>query len=113
MTNPNFDNRLMKILEKEVMKERWKKKLRVIGVVLKKKATRKGSYMINIKTKKSQYDVVIPQYKAEEFQIAKDINEGDIIKIIGDKQVGGIVFCDKIEKITKEKYNDKKLKILN
>ena len=41
MVNPNFDDRLIRILEKEVIKEKWRKKIRIKGVVTKKNITKK------------------------------------------------------------------------
>ncbi len=104
MENIKFDDRLLKILEKEVLKEKWKKKARIIGVVQRKRVTKKESFLFNVKTLKSEYDIVVPQYKKEEFEIASNIKEGDTIKVIGDKQVSGIIFCDRIKRIGK---NDK------
>jgi len=97
-----FDDRLLKILEEEVMKERWKKKIKITGIITKKRLTKKGSFVLTIKTKSSEYDVVVPQYKGDLFNSAKNINEGDSIKVIGDKQTNGIIFCDKIGKFSKE-----------
>lgn len=105
----NFDDRLLKILEKEVLKEKWKKKVRITGTIIKKRTTKKGSLMLTVKTRKSEYEIVVPQYKKELFELAKSINDGDIIKVIGDKQVGGIVFCDVIKKLDKDIEEQMKL----
>lgn len=99
--NQNFDDRLLRILDKEVLKEKWKKKFRITGTVIGKRVTKKGSFMLIIKTRKSEYGIVVPQYKEAEFELAKNINEDDIIKVIGDKQVSGIIFCNMIEKLNK------------
>lgn len=99
----NFDDRLLKILEGEVLKEKWKKKVKIVGLVISKRMTKKGSIMLKVKTRKSEYDVVVPQYKQNEFEIAKDINEGDSIKVIGDRQVSGLIFCDVIKRLNVDK----------
>ena len=101
MSNQNFDDRLLNILEKEVLKEKWKKKSKIKGIVVNKKVTKKGSFMFTIKTKKSKYGVVVPIHRKEEFELAKNIQEGDIIRAVGDKQISGIIFCDRIEKLSK------------
>jgi RNA polymerase-interacting CarD/CdnL/TRCF family regulator len=112
MNNKNFDDRLLKILEKEVLKEKWKKKSKIIGIVISKKTTKKGSFMFTIKTKKSKYDVVVPVHRKEEFGLAKNIEEGDIIKAIGDRQISGLIFCDRIKKLNKSSFDEKQMKLV-
>jgi DNA polymerase II small subunit/DNA polymerase delta subunit B len=100
MDNKRFDDTLLKIIEKEVVKERWKNKFRIKGEVTNKRTTKKGSFMIAIKTAKSEYDVVIPKYKKIQFELAKNINDGDSISIVGDKKIN-VVFCDRIKILKK------------
>ena len=112
MDNPNFDDRLIRILEKEVIKERWRKKLRIKGVVTKKRITRKGSFMFTVRTSKSEHDIVVPKHRKKEFELAEKINAGDSIKAIGDKNIS-FVFCDRLEKLHKPvKYDEKQSKLV-
>ena len=111
--NKNFDDRLIKLLEKEVLKEKWKKKIRVTGIVIKKRISKKGSFVLTVKTKKSEYDIVVPEHKKEEFEMAEDVNEGDIVKAIGDKQISGLIFCDRIRKLSKSSLDEKQVKLLS
>lgn len=111
MTDQNFDNRLLKLLEKEVLIEKWKKKSKIMGLVISKNKTKKGSFMLKVKTKKSKYDVVVPIHRKEEFDFAKNVKEGDTIKVIGDKQLSGIIFCDRIKKLNKSSFNEKQVKL--
>ncbi|MBI2647377.1 hypothetical protein HYW99_02780 [Candidatus Woesearchaeota archaeon] len=112
MLNQNFDDRLLRLLEKEVLREKWKKKLKIAGIVIKKRISKKGSFILTIKTRKSEYDIVVPEHKKDEFELAKCINEGDIIKVIGDKQIGGIIFCDRIERLSKNSFNEKQIRLM-
>ena len=113
MTNQNFDDRLLRILEQEVLKEKWKKKVRIIGLVISKRISKKGSFVFTVKTKKSEYDIVVPQHRKEEFELANGISEGDVIKAIGDKQASGIIFCDRIKKLNKSNFDEEQMKLLN
>jgi len=110
MTKQKFDDRLIKLLEKEVLKERWKKKVKLSGSVIKKRITKKGSIVFTLTTKKSEWEVVVPQHRKEEFKTAKTVNEDDIIKIIGDKQISGLIFCDRIKKLIKS--DEKQMKFV-
>ena len=112
MNKQKFDDRLIKILEKEVLKEKWKKKLKITGIVLKKRGSKKGSFIFTVKTKKSEYGLVVPEHRKEEFELAKGINEGDTIKAIGDRQVSGIVFCDRIKRLNENDFQEKQIKLL-
>ena len=75
MNEKKFDDRLIRILEKGVLKEKWKKKLRITGVVTGKRISKKGSFVFTIKTKKSEYDIIVPQHRKDEFELSKEINE--------------------------------------
>ena len=112
METKQFDDRLVKFLKKEVLIEKWKKKFRAAGEIIKKRATRKGSMLFTIKTKKAEYDVVVPKHRKEEFELAKDIKEGIRVKIIGEKQASGIIFCDRIAKISRNSLNEKQIKLI-
>ena len=113
MTGKKFDDRLIRILEKEVLKEKWKKKLRIAGVVTGKRISKKGSFVFTIKTKKSEYDIIVPHHRKDEFELSKKINEGDIIKIRGDKQASGIIFCDRVKKLNKSSFDERQMKLVN
>lgn len=102
----NFDDRLLKILEEEVLKEKWKKKIRITGTVTEKKITKRGSFMFAIKTERNEYDIIIPKYKTDEFELASGISKGDVIKVIGDRQISGLVFCDVIQMLSKMGINE-------
>jgi len=111
MVHQNFDPTLINILKKEVEREKWINKLRIKGVVIKKRITRKGSFMFTVKTRKSEYDIVVPKFRKKEFEIAESINEGDSIKATGDKSIG-VIFCDRIEKLGKPvELNEKQSKL--
>ena len=112
MNDKKFDDTLIKTLQKEVLIERWKKKFRISGKVIRKKITKKGSFLFTLKTRKSEYDVVVSQLRKEEFETAKTIDKGDMIKIIGEKQASGIIFCDRIRKLGKHSSNEKQIKLL-
>lgn len=113
MNEQKFDDRLIRILEKEVLKEKWKKKIKVTGIVIKKRVSKKGSIIFTVKTKKSEYDIVVPEHRKEEFEIAASINEGDIIKAIGDRQASGIIFCERVKIMSKSSFDEKQMKLLN
>lgn len=113
MNNKSFDDRLLKILEKEVLIEKWKKKSKISGIVVSKKVTKKGSFMLKVKAKKSEYFIVVPEHRKEEFELSNSIHEGDVIKAIGDRQLSGIIFCDRIEKLSKSSPDEKQMKLLD
>lgn len=113
MTEQNFDDRLIKILEKEVLKEKWKKKIKISGLIINKRVSKKGSFVFTVKTTKSEYEVVVPEHRKEEFDFAKNINENDVIKAVGDRQASGIVFCDRIKKLNKSNFDEKQVKLLD
>lgn len=112
MNEQKFDDRLIKILEKEVLKEKWKKKARIAGLVISKRTSKKGSFVFTVKTQKSEYDIIIPEHRKYEFEIATKISEGDIIKAIGDRQASGIVFCERIKKMSKSSFNENQMKLI-
>ena len=60
--------------------------------------------------RKSEYNIVVPQYKKNEFESINNINEGDVVKVIGDEQVSGVIFCDRIEKLNKSSFDEKQIK---
>ncbi len=111
MNNQKFDDRLIKILEKEVLKEKWKKKARIAGLVIGKRTSKKGSFVFTVKTQKSEYDIIVPEHRKEEFKTADKINEGDIIKAIGEKQATGIIFCERLKKMSKSNFDEKQMKL--
>lgn len=113
MNEQKFDDRLLKLLEKEVLKEKWKKKARIVGLVIRKRASKKGSFVFTVQTKKSEYDIVVPEHRMQEFEIAANINEGDVIKAIGDRQASGIIFCERIKKLSKSSFDERRMKLLN
>jgi aspartyl/asparaginyl-tRNA synthetase len=113
MNDSNFDDRLIKILEKEVLKEKWKKKIKISGLVINKRISKKGSFVFTVKTTKSEYEVVVPEHRKEEFDLAKNINENDVVKAIGDKQASGIIFCDRIKKLNKSSLDEEQMKLLS
>lgn len=88
-----------------MLKEKWKKKIKISGLVIKKRITKKGSFALTVKTKKSEYELIVPQHRVEEFELANGISEGDVIKAIGDKQASGIIFCDRIKKLSKNRFD--------
>ncbi|MBW2977154.1 hypothetical protein KY347_06955 [Candidatus Woesearchaeota archaeon] len=110
MENQGFDDRLLKILEKEVLREKWEKKVKISGKVIRKRTTKKGSFMLKVKTKKSEYNLVVPMHRKSEFELAKNIQEGDMIKAVGDKNIG-IIFCDRLKKLN-SRINEKQMKLL-
>lgn len=112
MNEQKFDDRLIKALEREVLKEKWKKKIRLAGIVVKKRVSKKGSFVFTLKTKKSEYEIVVPEHRKEEFELAKNINEGDMIKVIGDRQASGIIFCERVKKISKSSFDEKQVKLI-
>lgn len=109
--NKKFDDTLINILKEEVIKERWKNKFRIKGIVVNKRMTKKESFMFTIKTPKSEYDVVVPKYRKLEFEIANNIDKGDSIKITGDKKIN-VIFCDRIQKLDKGISKGKQMKLV-
>jgi hypothetical protein len=74
--------------------------------------TRKREIDVYHKTRKSEYDVVVPKHIKKEFELAEKINEGDSIKTIGDKNIS-VVFCDRLERLHKPvKYDEKQSKLV-
>lgn len=110
MNNQKFDDRLIKVLEKEALKERWQKKLRITGEVIRKKITKKGSFMLTIKTRKYEYSVVIPKHRKNEYNMAKNTSEGEFVKVTGEKNID-IIFCDRIQKLNKYIQTEKQMKL--
>lgn len=110
MASHNFDDTLIRILEEEVEKERWKKKLRIAGIVTNKRLTKKGSFMLTVKTKRSEYDIVVPKHRKNEFELTKNIYDGDLIKAVGERNINA-VFCDAIEKLNKNTIKEKQIKL--
>ena len=123
-----FKDRKLSVLEALVsyLKDNFNLRYREIAVLLnrderniwtvynryKKKITRKGSFMLTVRTSKSAYDVVVPKHRKKEFELAGKIIEGDSIKTIGDKNIG-VVFCDRLENLHKPvKYNEKQSKLV-
>lgn len=113
MNQQKFDDRLIRILEKEVLKEKWKKKARIAGLVISKRISKKGSFVFKVQTKKSEYEVIVPEHRKKEFEISSNIHEGDIMKAIGDKQASGIIFCERIKKMGKSNLNENQMKLLD
>jgi len=105
-----FDDTLLKILEKEVEKEKWKKKARIKGIVVNKRFTKKGSIMLTIRARKLEYDVVVPQHRKEEFEVAQNIREKDFVSIIGEKAIN-VIFCERIKLLNKDFSKQKQMKL--
>ena len=111
MNNQTFDNTLIKLLERETLIEKWKKKPRIKGEVIRKKITKKGSFMFTIKTTKLDYDIVVPKHRKNEFELAKNIHKGDFIKVTGERNMD-VIFCDRIQKLSKNVLKEKQIKLL-
>ena len=67
--------------------------------------------MFTVQTARSEYGVVVPKYKITEFELAKDINVGDPVKVVGDKKID-VVFCDRIQKLEKGIAEGKQMHLL-
>lgn len=106
-----FDDTLLRILEKEVEKEKWSKKARIKGTVINKRFTRKGSIMLTIRAKKYEYDIVVPKHREIEFEVAQHIKEKDFVSIIGEKAIN-VVFCERIELLNKDSSKQKQMKLV-
>ncbi len=111
MNDRKFDDTLIKILEKQVIKERWKNKFRMRGKVIDKKITRKGGYMFTVETAKSEYGAIVPKHRKIGFELAKNINVGDLIKVVGDRKID-VIFCDRIQKLDKGILKGKQMKLI-
>lgn len=107
----NFNDTLLKILEKEVEKEKWRMKFRKKGTIINKRLTKKGSIMLTIKSKAEEYDIVVPKHRRKEFETAKNLGKDDCVSVIGDKKIG-VVFCERIKIISKEFLPKNQMKLI-
>lgn len=101
-----MDDRLIKTLEKMTTQEKWVRKARHKGEVIKKKLTKKGNILFVIKKPLYDVNVVVTKNRKKEFELAQSLKVGDVISIIGEKKVN-LVICDRLKKIN-EDVDDKK-----
>lgn len=54
--------------------------------------------MITIKTKKNEYDVIVPQFRKEEFGVVEEVNKGDFVSVVGERSMN-VVFCKRFKNL--------------
>ena len=95
-----FDDRLLRILDEEVAKERLRKQTKIKGVVKDKKLTKNNNLILIIKKGKYEHAVLVNKNRKNLFEIAEKLKVNDEVYAIGDKGVN-VVFCDNLDLIKK------------
>jgi len=93
-----MDNALIKTLDKMAVQEKWIRKARHKGEIIKKKPTKKGNILLVIKKPMYDINVVVPKNREKEFELAQNLKVGDSISVIGEKKVN-LVICDRLKRI--------------
>ena len=96
-----MDNRLLKILEEEVAKEKDRKKARVKGIVTNKKISKNNNIILIVNKTDYEEAVLINKNKENLFKIAENTGIGDLIYFEGERKVN-IIFGDKLEIVSKK-----------
>lgn len=92
--------KLIETLERMKAEEKWKRKARHSGEIIKKNITGKGNIFFVIKKPKYDVNAVVPKHRRKEFELAKGLKLGDRVSIIGEEKIN-LVICDRIKKISK------------
>jgi tRNA(Ile2) C34 agmatinyltransferase TiaS len=95
-----FNDRLLRILDEEVAKERARKQAKIRGIVKDKKISKNNNIVLIIKKGKFEYAVLVNKSRKEMFDLAEKLKVNDEIYAKGDKGVN-VVFCDKLELVRK------------
>lgn len=78
--------------------ERWKKKAKIKGKLVKKSFTKNDNILLSIQRKKSVAKVLVNKNFQDLFNIANNLKLYENIYIEGKKELG-IIYCDKIENL--------------
>lgn len=95
-----FDDRLLKILEKETAKERLEKQAKIKGIVKEIKYSKNNNLILIIETSRDEKAVLVNKNKKKLFELAEKLNKNDEIYTRGDRSVN-IVFCVELKLIKK------------
>lgn len=95
-----FDDRLLRILDEEVAKERLRKHAKIKGIVKDKKLTKNNNLILIIKKGKYEHAVLVNKNRNNLFEIAEKLKVNDEVYATGDKGVN-VVFCNNLELIKK------------
>lgn len=96
-----MDNTLIKTLDKMATQEKWIRKARHKGAIIKKKLTKKKNVLLVIKKPEYNINVVVTKNRKKEFELAESLKVGDNISVVGEKKVN-LVICDRLKKINIE-----------
>ena len=95
-----FDDRLLRILDEEVAKEKLRKRAKVTGIVKEKKRTKNNNLILIIQKSKYETAVLVNKNREELFNLAQKLSINDEVYCRGDKGVN-VVFADKLELVKK------------
>lgn len=90
---PNFDNRLLKFLEKAAEKERMAKQPKIQGTVRDIKHTKNSNILIIVYNGKYEEAVLVNKNNTSMFELAKKLNVNDEIYARGNRGIK-VLFCE-------------------
>lgn len=89
-------SQLHQILSKMLKQERWRKKPKLKGMLLKKEKNKKGNIKLTLKIKGSEAMIYILKRNKNLFAKAERAKEGDLLYIVGRKWLA-YYFCEKLD----------------
>lgn len=95
-----FDNTLLKILDKEVAKERYEKQAKIKGTIKEKKYSKNNNLILIIETSRDEEAVLVNRNRKDMFKLTEKLNANDEVYPRGDRDVN-IVFCYELKIIKK------------
>ena len=103
-------NALHQVLNQMLKHERWRKKPRVKGILLKKTKTKSGSLKLMLrkrgkKTEENEFAVYVLKKNINLYEKAESAKNGDVISIAGRYWLGKLI-CEKLDNLGRgnEKY---------
>lgn len=102
----NMANALHQVLNQMLKQERWRKKPRIKGILVKISKTKSGSIKLTLK-KKDEYVVYVLKRNKNLHEKALAAKEGDVISAAGRYWLGKMI-CEKLDNLGKgnKKYFD-------
>jgi len=100
LKNKMFDNTLLKILDKEVVKEKLRKQAKIKGKVKEIRYSKNNNIILIIETLRDEEAVLVNRNRKDMFKLAEKLNANDEVYARGDRGVN-IVFCDELKIINK------------
>ena len=105
-----FDDTLLRILDKEVAKEKYEKQAKVKGTIKEKKYSKNNNIILIIgKSNKDEEAVLVNRNRKDMFKLAEKLKANDEVYVRGDRNVN-IIFCDELKIINKANLNLDKFK---